>query len=381
MLAAIASYLLRTLGATAGWLKDMAVAAASHGVTKQYGGHISSGFLHSVELPNAFVARVSDDYIPGVKRASDACSASSNMPVSPQGNVFMGKNSLYAWAVGLVPYKDAFLSTVQHWNDTTCIMEGSYTKPEWWGLQEQYPELHVVVAALSAGPVGIGDGIGTSDIALITRTCTANGTLLKPDRPAFALDIVWENSIFGNGAASGEITSTGVSLNGQPTTAFSWHYVLGADVKSPVVVTASDFSDLDTDGEDATVFLWSRHAGDQWGPPVLVGSAQPLRQLELPFHPTESWGNFTLWYVAHVSCNGHGWTLLGETSKIVPVSRQRIVHYKEDCSPDATGIDLEVAGTSQETVELMFVPPNTTTVRVFTATINADGMGRISVSS
>jgi hypothetical protein len=29
----------------------------------------------------------------------------------------------------------------------------TYTKPEWWGLQEANPELNLVVAALSAGPV------------------------------------------------------------------------------------------------------------------------------------------------------------------------------------------------------------------------------------
>ena len=67
------NYLLTTVGATAGWLADMANAAARHGVHKQYGGHISSGFLHSVQLPNAVVARVSVDYIPGLQRPEGSC--------------------------------------------------------------------------------------------------------------------------------------------------------------------------------------------------------------------------------------------------------------------------------------------------------------------
>jgi hypothetical protein len=65
--------LLTRIGATEKWLRGMAIAAARHGVSKQYGGHISSGFLHSVQLPNANQARVSDDYIPSLKRPRNSC--------------------------------------------------------------------------------------------------------------------------------------------------------------------------------------------------------------------------------------------------------------------------------------------------------------------
>ena len=41
------NYTMRNLGVTEAWLRGMADAAARHGVDKQYGGHISSAFLHS----------------------------------------------------------------------------------------------------------------------------------------------------------------------------------------------------------------------------------------------------------------------------------------------------------------------------------------------
>lgn len=59
--------------------------------------------------------------------------------------------------------------------------------------QEAFPDLHVVVAALSAGPVAPGDGIGDGDPTLVLRTCTSNGTLLKPDRKSVGCHMCHQN--------------------------------------------------------------------------------------------------------------------------------------------------------------------------------------------
>ena len=75
-------YLMTTLGATETWLREMADAAARHGISKQYGGHISSGFLHSAALPNALTARISADYIPDLKRPSNACTPGAEAQVA-----------------------------------------------------------------------------------------------------------------------------------------------------------------------------------------------------------------------------------------------------------------------------------------------------------
>ena len=71
-----------------------------------------------------------------------------------------------ARALGLWPYKDVFHSAA-----------GSATR-----------EVEALLAALSAGPVGIGDAIGEADVDLIRRTCRADGVLVRPDVPVAAID-------------------------------------------------------------------------------------------------------------------------------------------------------------------------------------------------
>jgi hypothetical protein len=57
------------------WLTTMTNAAAKHGISKQYGGCVSSMFLHSVTLPSAASARVGPDYIPSARRPEGTCAA------------------------------------------------------------------------------------------------------------------------------------------------------------------------------------------------------------------------------------------------------------------------------------------------------------------
>ena len=75
-------------------------------------------------------------------------------------------NNMMARALGLWPYKDVFHSA-----------HGSETR-----------EVEALLAALSAGPVGIGDRVGRADPDLIRRTCRADGVLVRPDVPIAAID-------------------------------------------------------------------------------------------------------------------------------------------------------------------------------------------------
>merc|ERR1712066_785116 len=49
-------------------------------------------------------------------------------------------------------------------------------------------ELHVVLALMSTGPVGISDGLGFTNAELAKRMITADGTLLKPSKPVTSVD-------------------------------------------------------------------------------------------------------------------------------------------------------------------------------------------------
>ena len=61
------------------------------------------------------------------------------------------------------------------------------------------------VASLSRGPVTPSDNIGASDVALIMRACMADGTLLRPDRSATALDSMFRAAAFGHGGPAGQV--------------------------------------------------------------------------------------------------------------------------------------------------------------------------------
>ena len=380
-------YLLETPGAAATWMREMASAAAKHNITKQYGGHISSGFLHSAMLPNALTARVGPDYIPGLHRPQNACTVDGGA-TSPKGNVLIGKNTLYPWAVGLRPYKDAFLSGKQRWHHTTCFLGPrsspatgrGITAPEWWGLQEAYPELHVLVSSLTAGPVAVGDGIGDTDVTLVSRTCRADGVLLTPDRPAFAIDATWLYEAFGRGGPDGEVTAT-FSRVGM----YTWRFVLGVALLSPFAVTEADLAhDGSGGGEERFGVAWKRSFGDPFAPPrrsdlVRFGASSPM-SLELPAAASEdSWGVYTLWRTAPISCDGGGFALLGEMAKLVSLSSQRVASVSPSCS-SSPAMDVSLIGAPGEVVSISFMEPSGGVI-TRSATIASNGTAHVHVSS
>ena len=369
-------YLLRTLGSTEAWLREMARAAERHGVDKQYGGHISSGFLHSAFLPNARAARVGPDYIPSSrKRPPNTCNGADDGPYSSAGNVLIARNALYPWALGIRPYKDAFLSGPQRWHNTTCFVRPTpggpagggptVVYPEWYGLQEANSELQALVSALLAGPVAVADGIGDTDARLVRRLARADGVLLKPDRPMVPLDAVWMRDCFGGGGGQpagkawpdGELAATHTTImissghrrgddggvgssaseGGGRRLAMRWDFVYGTALKADYVVTASDNHIGGPHG-----VAWRRVRGDSFGtvPPSLVPYDERTAPLALPFRAqpsSDGWAEYTYWRTAPTSCDGKGWALLGELDKLVSVSAQRVAALAEHCGGGGGG--------------------------------------------
>jgi len=153
----------------------------------------------------------------------------------------VGPQVLWAWflqtnvmarALGLWPYKDVFHSA-----------PSSATR-----------EVEALLAALSAGPVGIGDRIGHADVALIRRTCRADGVLVRPDVPVAAID----RAAFVAPVWSGEplVASTHTQHS-----AGRWGYVVvcnvGADEQPHQArVTLTDIGDDLPETDDIAVFDW-----------------------------------------------------------------------------------------------------------------------------
>lgn len=143
---------LRQPGRAAAWQEGIDAGLGARDLHAQWCMASPADFAHTTSLRNVTSIRTSGDH-----------------------GYMVGPEVLWAWflhtnvmarALGLWPYKDVFHSA-----------PGSATR-----------EVEALLAALSAGPVGVGDRIGEADVDLIRRTCRADGVLVRPDVPVAAID-------------------------------------------------------------------------------------------------------------------------------------------------------------------------------------------------
>ncbi|MCZ7617994.1 MAG: hypothetical protein M5U32_06650 [Myxococcota bacterium] len=149
-------------GRARAWQEGLDRAAAAHGMTLQWCMASPADFFQTTTLERVTSIRTSGDY-----------------------KYLIGAGALWTWflhgnalarALGLFPFKDVFLSR----RDGEGSRDG-----------DPHAEVEALLAALSAGPVGIGDRVGRSDRALILRTCRSDGVIVRPDVPVAALDRCW----------------------------------------------------------------------------------------------------------------------------------------------------------------------------------------------
>ncbi len=147
-----------TAGTARRWQRDFDAAAERHGLSLLWCMATPADALQTVELGQIAAIRTSGDY-----------------------RYIAGARFLWWWflignafarGLGLLPYKDVFLS-----DPTGKGLDG-----------DAGAATEALLAALSAGPVGIGDRIGHTDPAIVARVCRSDGVLVKPDVPLAALD-------------------------------------------------------------------------------------------------------------------------------------------------------------------------------------------------
>lgn len=88
--------------------------------------------------------------------------------------------------------------------------------------------LHMTTAVLTRGPVSPADKIGLANRDMIMRSCTANGRLLQPDRPATAIDAQFVKLAFGKGGPMGEVWATESTVGG-----ICYAIILAAQLETP----------------------------------------------------------------------------------------------------------------------------------------------------
>jgi hypothetical protein len=209
---------LRAPGRAAAWQAGIDAALEARDLTAQWCMASPADFAQVTRLRNITSIRTSGDH-----------------------GYLVGPEVLWAWflhtnliarALGLWPYKDVFHS----------------------GSDSPTREAEALFAALSAGPVGVGDRVGAADPALIRRTCRADGVLVRPAVPVAAIDRatfdapVWTGELLVGTAHTdhaagrwGYVVTANVGIEPTPNTTRVALADLGDDVPAGAEVVAYDW--------------------------------------------------------------------------------------------------------------------------------------------
>ncbi|HME51323.1 MAG TPA: hypothetical protein VKM55_03840 [Candidatus Lokiarchaeia archaeon] len=279
------------------WLREMAEAAANHGITIQYCMATPAMWMASIRFPNVTNARGSNDYHADWPHVYDV--------------PFFTQSSILARAVGLNPFKDVFFTTKRG------IM---------WG--ERCPELEGIVSALSSGPVAPGDPIGHVDKRIVHACCRPDGTLLKPDRPLTAVDAMFTKH------GKYYICST-ESKHGDLT----WHYVLVTNLwPKRVIDKGFTLQELDINGDYVEYDFDARTAR------VVHDDERIEFELHYEHHALHIYAPLL----------GDGLAIIGDASRYAMANDKTFVSFKTD----SAGVEAIISGIEGDTIEVAMYCPN-----------------------
>jgi len=335
------------LGAAHEWLGAMGDAAAAHSLPVQYCMALPSDLLESILHSAVTNARASHDYQPG------------------GDNWNIGATSLLVAAVGLRPSKDNF---------RTALEGGALNA-----------ELNALVATLSTGPVGFSDELGTARYDILRRTCMADGTLLQPSRPPLPIDRSYTSAhappegkhIWVASSAIGQetyyqilaIEADSESESPSSSSSSSSSLLLGIDDLYPrppsttTLVAWEVGKESCRDGAVATQCIIPLDDSTKWQLDVSTGLASRSALKEGSNSTSDNPPvKHKTWVISPVLDGGYA--LLGEHKKLVPVSPTRVLLVSRRDATESSastssnsGINVAVAGSENESVELLFLVP------------------------
>ena len=282
------------------------------------------------------------------------------------GSFNIGVSSLLVWALGASPSKDTLWSTT---NNHTAIPGCSWTPDH----EAVASELHVVLALMSNGPVGISDAIGMSNASLLKRIITKDGTLLKPSKPITAIDSMFKSAAKPEGQIYATYSTIGdatvwyfVSFQMQKSYTFD-RSDFYPTMKSKSVVYRTFTDKPCIDGADAFK-SGCVTMGSTSGPPGFgvrkSNLANTTAGTDLAPDITSVW----------TPCGG-GWVYLGELSKYVSVSPIRFTSIT--CTTQ--GILVTAVGVPHENLTLTALRPNAGSYQVSAKEVVVPPAGQVVV--
>ena len=247
--------LINRIGVADAFTDNMAKAAEKNGLDLQYCMGLPKYFLQGVQYPNLTTIRTSGDRFERGKWAHH-----------------LGTSQL-ARQIGAYPWVDVFKS-----RETG----------------------NLILALLSAGPVGTGDAIGKEDPANLRRAARPDGVLVKADLPAVPCDLTYLNAAAGRKLPFLAATSAG-------TTRYLFAFAEKGDAPT-----------LDLKPEDVGVTV----------PSVLFDPATGAGQRVDPGE-TIALDAKDYAYRALAPITRTGVALLGDLAKLVPTGRARIAKVED----------------------------------------------------
>ena len=285
----------------------------------------ASHLLSALDHPNVTTIRTSVDYAVGLAKEV----------YWPQFHTA----GMLAWAVGVLPFKDNFQS------------------------DERAGQAEALVATLSAGIVGVSDGLGRTRPEFVMPTCRADGMLLKPDRPATPTDTMFLPN------RRPYLTSTYSERPGLGRWTYLAAYLIAADhpertdedrlwaiVEVDTGTTVEQMFNFPATVDDwhvdlaADLGIEGRRVAYDWR----TGQA---RVVEGRFDLTAIEHEYDFEYLVLAPVLDNGMALIGETGKYVTVADRRFTEVKAE----ADAIRVTLAGRAGEEV----------TVRAFDANAGA----------
>ena len=327
------------------WYQGMADAALERNIAIQYCLPSATDMLVSLRLPAVVQARASSDYA-----ELDTLNVAQ-----------LGGSSLLMGAVSIAPSKDTLWTrSPQPPTYSDYIRDGTYTT-------NPHVQLDVTLAVLSLGPVGISDGLGQTDVELISMTymSSIDGTLLRPSRPLSFVDSVYYNRTVAAGGHLpwNDVRSTHAAVpsevNGKNFLQIS-HYVVVWRTTTPTTLAATDLFPLprpDTKLAFRQITFPPRSSG-----PINLSSftIAPLEEggIVLPATGGDV-SNFSAWAIYEPLPNGV--YFLGETDKIVSASPQRFLFVRVS-STVGKSVICGVRGSPGQTLTLRALLPSSNIV-------------------
>lgn len=329
----------------------MGTGAAAANVSIVYCMVTPGVLLNSVKVGAAAAARCADDY-------------------HTNGDSWeMGHNSLMLWGVGLWPMHSSFM-TGDSWADTTTTRYSGWNKssskhlamtPERRGLTE------ALSAALAGGGVAAGDSVrlGAANGTILRSVCMADGTLLKPDRPAVSIDPVFRRAVgFDAVGPDGPVVATVATISGN-----SWYYIMvGPNVTAPFNLSSRDVETVFESAEDVQQITNGSHRVLHYDHLNLPSSRAatavfgPRRGLTIPARTVN---DSAMFYVVAPVIDGV--LVFGEVGKLIPASRQRVMMIEHMMMQ----LRLTVAGTPGEVVQFAYYRLDTMQSATAECTISA----------